>query len=76
ATPELPLEYLMNQLRLTQGFHLSDYQNKTGLPSSSLYPALQQCIDLELLTLNQNHVRCTPQGWNFIDRILEQFFVD
>lgn len=76
AILELPLEYMMNQLRLTQGFYLSDYQNRTGLPSSSLYPALQQCIDMKLLTLNDNHVRCTTQGWNFVDRILEQFFID
>lgn len=76
AAIELPLEYLMNHLRLNQGFMLLDYKQKTGLPITSLYPALQYCIDLKLLTNHRGTVRCTPKGWNFLDLILEQFCVD
>lgn len=70
---ELPLEFVMNHLRLKQGFTVDTYQARTGLSIDTLEPALTHCITEELLIYRNNHYYCTEQGWNFMDNILEKF---
>ncbi len=70
---ELPLEFMMNQLRLKQGFALVDFQQRTGLPVNRLEPALSHCVEQGLLTIEQQRVFCTAKGWDFLDVILERF---
>lgn len=70
---ELPLEFLMNQLRLRQGFTLAHYQRQTGLNPSSLEPGLSRCLAENLLIQNADHFTCSEQGWNFLDTLLEKF---
>ncbi len=70
---ELPLEFLMNQLRLKQGFTLAHYQAVTDLNAITLEPALSDCIKAGLLIEHENVYRCTDQGWNFLDNVLQKF---
>jgi oxygen-independent coproporphyrinogen-3 oxidase len=70
---ELPLEYLMNQLRLKAGFKLEHYQLTTGLDKSTLQPALTDLVNRGLLIQQKQHFFCSEQGWNFLDDILESF---
>lgn len=71
---EIPLEYVMNQLRLRQGFTLEDYQAITGLdPATTLEPALSNCLNQKLIELKDNRYRCTEKGWNFLDSVLQNF---
>lgn len=70
---ELPLEFIMNQLRLKNGFSLEHYQASTGLAINTLEPALSSCIDEKLLIKQDSHYFCSGQGWNFLDVILEKF---
>lgn len=70
---ELPLEYMMNQLRLRSGFSKKNYQSRTGLNYTTLEPALLECIDQELVMLENDYYRCTDKGWNFLDTVLEKF---
>ncbi|NOS88756.1 MAG: radical SAM family heme chaperone HemW, partial [Methylococcaceae bacterium] len=70
---ELPLEFVMNQLRLKQGFTLAHYQASTGLSPHTLEPALSTCLKQGLLIVRDNYYHCTPQGWNFMDNVLEKF---
>ncbi|MCK5831466.1 MAG: radical SAM family heme chaperone HemW [Methylococcales bacterium] len=70
---ELPLEFLMNQLRLKAGFNLAHYQSSTGLAPSTLEPALTTCLNQGLLTKQNNHYSCTAKGWDFLDEILKKF---
>ncbi len=70
---ELPLEFIMNHLRLKQGFTLDTYQATTGLDITTLEPALSACLKQELLIHENNHYYCSEQGWNFMDNILEKF---
>jgi putative oxygen-independent coproporphyrinogen III oxidase len=70
---ELPLEFIMNQLRLRQGFTLGAYQESTGLDVTTLQPALRTCIAEELIILKGNQYTCTEKGWNFLDSVLEKF---
>ena len=73
AVTELPLEFLMNCLRLKQGFTLEAYQARTGLAIATLEPALSTCVKQNLLIQQNNHYYCSEQGWNFLDNILEKF---
>ena len=72
-TSELPLEFIMNHLRLKQGFTLEAYQCATGLGLTTLEPALSDCVKQNLLIRQYNHYYCSEQGWNFLDNILEKF---
>jgi len=73
AVAELPLEFIMNHLRLKQGFTLETYQAATGLAAETLEPALSDCVKQNLLVQQNNHYYCSEQGWNFLDNILEKF---
>lgn len=72
-TTELPLEFIMNHLRLKQGFTMEIYQAATGMSSATLEPALSDCVKQNLLIRQHNHYYCSEQGWNFLDNILEKF---
>ncbi len=69
----LPLEFMMNQLRLKQGFSLENYQKVTGLSKMTLEPALTVALSQKLLYERQKHYFCTEKGWNFLDTVLEKF---
>lgn len=73
---ELPLEFVMNQLRLKQGFTLAHYFAVTGLTADTLEPALSSCVKQGLLTFEDQHYRCSTRGWYFLDAILEKFIVN
>jgi oxygen-independent coproporphyrinogen-3 oxidase len=73
AIADLPLEFIMNHLRLKQGFTLETYQATTGLAIATLEPILSDCVKQNLLIQKNNHYYCSEQGWNFMDNILEKF---
>ena len=70
---DLPLEFIMNHLRLKKGFSLETYTQRTGLLAQSLQPALAHCLQQGLLLEQQQHYRCSEKGWHFLDSILENF---
>ncbi|AMK76554.1 YggW family oxidoreductase [Methylomonas methanica] len=70
---QLPLEFLMNQLRLKAGFSLSDYEVVTGLAADSLEPNLSVCLEQGLLRRQDSVYTCTEKGWDFLDVVLEKF---
>lgn len=73
ASSELPLEFIMNNLRLKQGFTLENYHATTGLAIHTLEPALSHCLQQGLIIQQDKHYRCSEKGWNFLDSILEKF---
>ncbi|MGR9000292.1 MAG: radical SAM family heme chaperone HemW [Gammaproteobacteria bacterium] len=73
ALADLPLEFMMNHLRLKQGFTLETYQSATGLDIATLEPALSACLQQELIIQQDNHYYCSEKGWNFLDNVLEKF---
>jgi oxygen-independent coproporphyrinogen-3 oxidase len=69
----LPLEFVMNQLRLKQGFLLTDFQRLTGLPVKRLEPALSHSVEQGLLAMEHQRIFCTAKGWDFLDEVLAKF---
>lgn len=70
---DLPLEFVMNQLRLKQGFDPLAYENATGLDRGTLEPALSECLALEMLCQKNSRYSCTERGWILLDSVLEKF---
>lgn len=68
-----PLEYLMNALRLKEGFSPCQFERSTGLPFATIEPSLEPLLAEGLLCRQDNRIACTPFGWNFLDTILERF---
>ncbi|MCH9691929.1 MAG: radical SAM family heme chaperone HemW [Gammaproteobacteria bacterium] len=70
---DLPLEFLMNALRLTKGVPTETFPTYTGLPLAPLsrhWPALQQLGLVQPLTPN---IRASNFGYNYLDEILQRF---
>ncbi|WKJ90380.1 radical SAM family heme chaperone HemW [Methylomonas montana] len=73
SVEQLPLEYVMNQLRLKTGFSLEDYLAVTGLAADSLQPGLSVCLEQGLLHREGLAYMCSEKGWDFLDVVLEKF---
>jgi len=70
---DLALEFIMNHLRLKEGFNLDTYMQRTGQNAQTLEPALSDCLQEGLLQRNQQTYYCSEKGWCFLDSILEKF---
>lgn len=68
---DLPFEFLMNALRLTEGVEERLYSQRTGLPLASLEPKLSYLRKQGLLL--QNRLQLTEKGRRFLNSVLEHF---
>lgn len=73
ADSELRFEFLMNALRLRDGFTGDLLTARTGLPIESLEPEFGQGVEEGLLEESGGHFRCTPAGFDFLDTVLQRF---
>ena len=64
------LEYLMNALRLREGFAISQAAERTGLPESAFRCALQPAHSQGLVEISRGRIVCSKRGYRFIDTIL------
>lgn len=71
ASEDLPLEFLMNVMRLNQGVSELHYTQSTGLPIESLEPALSQARKDKLIELNR--LQATEKGHLFLNQLLDRF---
>ena len=73
-TPERrPFEFMLNALRLQEGFALADFTATTGLPASSIAAALEHALRRGWLEVSETHVRPTPLGRRFTNDVIEVF---
>jgi oxygen-independent coproporphyrinogen-3 oxidase len=73
ATNDLPFEFLMNALRLKEGFPEPLFAERTGLGLAALEPELGGCLDRGWLERRDGRIRCTETGYNFLDNVLQGF---
>jgi putative oxygen-independent coproporphyrinogen III oxidase len=63
----LPFEFMLNALRLREGFELALFTERTGLPPSAIAAGLARARDNGLLEQDDGfHVRPTPKGFDFL----------
>ncbi|TQM06653.1 anaerobic coproporphyrinogen III oxidase [Pseudoxanthomonas sp. 3HH-4] len=73
-TPERrPFEFMLNALRLQEGFALADFTATTGLPVATIEAALEQARRNGWLDLSDTHVRPTALGRRFTNDVIELF---
>jgi len=70
---ELPFEFLMNVLRLTDGAASALFTRRTGLPLSRLAEARAQAEDRGLLQRDPGRLTATREGQLFLNDLLQHF---
>jgi putative oxygen-independent coproporphyrinogen III oxidase len=74
ARSELPFEFMLNALRLKEGFLLQDFIDRTGgLPLSSIEAALIKAEQRKLLDRDWEKARPTAQGFDFLNDLQQLF---
>jgi putative oxygen-independent coproporphyrinogen III oxidase len=70
---DLPFEYMLNALRLNQGFSARDYEQRTGLPLDDLRDKLSSAQRRGLLTAVPRGWRPTELGLRFLNDLQAGF---
>jgi len=70
------LEFVMNALRLDDGFTPEVFTRHTGLPASALDPGLQTALDAGLLEHTADMVRATRLGQRYLNELLQFWMPD
>jgi len=69
----LPFEFMMNALRLIDGFDLSLFTERTGLPLHGLRKELQEAESRGLIERDHLRLRPTLKGQRFLNDLLQIF---
>jgi oxygen-independent coproporphyrinogen-3 oxidase len=69
----LAFEFMLNALRLREGFDLQLFRERAGLPLSAVQPALAQAVAQGLVTWQGEHVCPTPRGFDFLSNLQQLF---
>ena len=70
AQEDLILEFLMNALRLTEGFKLSLFEARTGLKAQVLDAFLEKATSRDLLEVVGDRIQPTARGRMFLNELL------
>jgi putative oxygen-independent coproporphyrinogen III oxidase len=70
---ELGFEFMMNALRLTNGFDTKLFQERTGMPWQTISTRVAQAMDKGLITQDLNRLRPTLLGQRYLNYLLELF---
>lgn len=64
---ELPFEFMLNALRLKEGFRLQDFTERTGMPLTAIRQGLEEAERQGLLERDFAHVKPTVRGFDFLN---------
>lgn len=70
---ELPLEFMMNALRLNQGVPLAYFEQRTGLSLETIDSILSLAIKQGKLVLNDGRIHTTTVGANYLNDVVNLF---
>ena len=70
---ELPFEYMLNALRLKEGFEIAQFVERTGLPVTAIEKALEQAMGKGLLQRDLARVWPTTLGFDFLNDLQSLF---
>ncbi|MCA1713796.1 MAG: radical SAM family heme chaperone HemW [Gammaproteobacteria bacterium] len=71
-----PFDYMLNALRLVEGFGLADFQARTGLERGAIAAGLSAAQQRGLLALDNNRVVPTEFGRRFNNDVIGLFLAD
>lgn len=70
---DLPFEFMLNALRLKEGFALSDYMERTGLALTSIQKGLKEAEQKGLIERDWTRVWPTLRGFDFLSDLQALF---
>jgi len=73
---DLAFEFMMNALRLTDGFPLALFEERTGLSVAVIQDQLDNAMQRGLLEIVGQYVRPTLLGQRFLNDLLQLFLTD
>lgn len=73
---DLPLEFMMNSMRLCEGVPLASYQERTGLTLNSMLPQLASAEEKGFINRDAITLRPTEHGQRFLNDMLTLFVPD
>ena len=73
---ELPFEFMLNSLRLRDGFELARFAERTGLPLSSVQASLALAESKGWVERDFAWVKPTERGFDFLNDLVGLFLVD
>ncbi len=73
AQADLGFEFMMNALRLTDGFDVDLFQERTGLPLITLQNAIKQAVNKGLLIQELQTLKPTLKGQRYLNDLLALF---
>src|SRR5688572_11275046 len=73
APAELPFEFMLNALRLVEGFPLELFTERTGLPFTAMRLGLERGEQQGLLERDLKTIRPTERGQRFLNELLALF---
>jgi len=73
APADVPFEFMLNALRLNDGFQVSEYENRTGLPMSALGERLAAAAGKGLMTAKTGGWQPTELGLRFLNDLQGSF---
>ena len=76
SAEDVPFEFMMNALRLIEGFDTSLFAERTGLPLTTVLRALDQAEEDGLIVRDHAKIAPTPRGQRFLNDLLQIFMPD
>ena len=73
---DLSFEFMLNALRLRDGFPITLLTERTGLAFHHLKAGLDQALQRGLLDVEEGHIRPTAIGWQFLNEVIQLFLED
>ena len=70
---ELPFEFMLNALRLVEGFLSEQFAARCGLPLSLIEASLKVAQEKGLIVRTDQHIRPTDRGRRFLNDLVELF---
>jgi putative oxygen-independent coproporphyrinogen III oxidase len=70
---DLPFEFMLNALRLVDGFAVTLFRERTGLPVQLIERELQAAEQKGLLERDWQHIGPTDRGQRFVNELVELF---
>lgn len=76
-TPEdTVFEFMLNALRLHEGFSLSLFRERTGISVDEISSHLESAVEQELLKIDESHLSTTHLGRRFLNDLIMLFIPD
>jgi putative oxygen-independent coproporphyrinogen III oxidase len=73
AARDVPFEFMLNALRLVDGFEIECFEARTGRPWHTVADAVERLVRHGLIEANGQRCRATAQGFSFLNDVLLAF---